>query len=120
MINIYKETLLDHYKTPRNRGTLLAPDFSSGQFNPLCGDAVSMQGHIKDGIITQVRFEGKGCVISQATASLLTEYVTNMPIFQVEKLSSDDILKLIGITLGPTRLQCALLPLKVLQKGINA
>jgi len=73
-MKFYKELLMDHFKNPRNRGRLENADFTISQFNPSCGDKISVEGIIQDGILTQVAFEGKGCVISQAAASMLSEY----------------------------------------------
>lgn len=118
---MYQELLLDHYRNPRNRGTLLDADFMSREYNPSCGDSVSFQGIIDvHGCVSAIAFEGAGCVISQATASLLSEHVKGMLASQVLGLSKDAIVELIGIELGPTRLKCALLPLEALQQGIAA
>jgi nitrogen fixation NifU-like protein len=116
---MYQEELMDHYQHPRYRGILTGADFDSGQYNPSCGDAVSMQGKVADGIITHIAFEGKGCVISQATASMLAEYALGKPIDELLQFSVDDILQLIKIPLGPTRLKCALLSLHALKEGIK-
>lgn len=118
-VNVYQELLMDHYRNPRNRGTLGSPDFSSGQYNPSCGDSVSMQGHVIDSVLTTVAFEGKGCVISQATASLLTQKSLQQSLDVIMNLDKNAVLSMIGIQLGPTRLKCALLPLMALQDGIK-
>ena len=118
MLNLYQETLMDHYRNPRNHGSLTNPDFASGRYNPSCGDAISIAGRLEKGLVTACSFEGKGCVISQATASLLTQKVTGMRVGDIQSLDVDAILDLIGIMLGPTRLKCALLPLEALQGGI--
>ena len=119
MNNLYKDILLDHYRNPRNKGTLEKPDFASGDYNPSCGDGVSMQGIVENGAIKEVMFQGSGCVISQATASLLTQAVVGKAIDDVLAFSNEDIQKMIGMQLGPVRLKCALLPLYVLQKGLQ-
>lgn len=116
---MYKIVLFDHYKTPRNKGILDSPHFSSQLANPSCGDVVSFQGKTTQEIVTAIAFSGTGCVISQATASLLGEYVLNKPISQILLLNKDFIEKLIGMQLGPLRLKCALLPLETLQKAIQ-
>ena len=116
--NFYKDELLDHFKFPRNIGTLTNPDFEERDENPSCGDKVSIQGKVKHNIISDLKFEGSGCVISQATASMLTQFVKGKSLDKVLNLNKDDILYLIGIKLGPTRLKCALLSLHVLQKSI--
>lgn len=117
-MNIYQATLMDHYKNPRNRGTLPMPDFSSEQLNPSCGDQVCMAGMIQGDVITSVVFQGTGCVISQATASLLTTHVIGFSRAMILGMDSAAVQKLIGMELGPTRLKCALLPLQALQQGI--
>ncbi len=118
-MNIYQEELMDHYRNPRHRGVLKHPDFDTGQYNPSCGDAVGMQGIIKDGKLVEIAFEGKGCVISQAAASMLCACALNKSINKLVSLHADDILELIKIPLGPTRLKCALLALYALKEGIK-
>lgn len=118
-MKLYKEELLDHYRFSAYRGKLIKPDFSSGQFNPTCGDQVSFEGKISDGIIIEVAFEGSGCVISQATASMVAELVKGKSIDYALALNSQDILVLICMDLGPTRLKCALLSLHALQEGLQ-
>lgn len=117
--NLYQETLMDHYRNPRNRGAIPNPDFSSGVYNPSCGDAISMEGIIAEGAIRQLVFEGKGCVISQASASLLTQKVMGYTIHDVTALDTPFMQSLVGMSLGPTRLTCALLPLQALQDGLK-
>ena len=117
-MNIYKELLLEHYRNPRNRGNLDGADFSSQEFNPSCGDRIIFQGKVQDGIISELWFTGHGCVISQATASLLIEHSCNKSVDSAKILSADDIKSMLGTELGPTRLKCALLPLQALQKGL--
>lgn len=116
---LYHEELLEHYTRPRNRGTVAQPDFSSGVLNPSCGDEISMQGLIKDETITQCVFDGKGCVISLAAASLLTEWVTGLSLEAVLDLTPADMIALVKLQLGPNRLRCALLALEALHKGLR-
>ena len=117
-MNIYQEDLLDHYENPSNYGTLPDPDISHEEDNPLCGDQIRIDLHVdEDDTITAVRFSGHGCTISLATASMLTEEIEGKSLSEVKKLTKDDILDMIGIPLGPVRLKCALLPLKVLKAG---
>lgn len=118
-MNIYQAILMDHYKNPRNRGTVSMPDFSSEQLNPSCGDQICMAGTVHENHITQVMFEGYGCVISQATASMLTVYALGSSLDMLLTVDSSAVQKLIGMELGPTRLKCALLPLQALQQGIQ-
>lgn len=118
MMNIYQELLLDHYRYPRNCGSLSKSDFFSKQYNPSCGDSVQFAGCISKEIIKKVVFEGQGCVISQATASMLTEVVKNKILHEIHLLDKDFIMRMIGMQLGPIRIKCALLPLIALQEGI--
>jgi nitrogen fixation protein NifU and related proteins len=118
-MNLYQAILMDHYQNPRNYGTLENPDFESGEQNPSCGDTISLQGTINNNHITVLRFIAHGCVISTATASLLTEYVQNASLESIENISPEQLQEIVGITLGPLRLKCALLPLNALKKGIH-
>lgn len=116
-MNIYQEELLDHYENPSNYGTLPNPDISHEEDNPLCGDKIRIDLIVEDDIIKEVRFSGHGCTISLAAASMLTEEIVGKSLTEVKKLSRDDILDMIGIPLGPVRVKCALLALKVLKAG---
>ena len=115
---LYRENILDHYKHPRNRGTLEDPDFSYEDANPLCGDHLRMDFKVKDGVIEQVRFMGHGCSISQAAASMLTEHLEGMRLDDAKRIGRDDVLEMLGIELGPVRLKCALLALKTMKAGL--
>ncbi|HRN78044.1 MAG TPA: iron-sulfur cluster assembly scaffold protein [Candidatus Dependentiae bacterium] len=117
-MNLYQHTLMDHYRNPRNKGTLDNPDFSSGQINPSCGDEIIMQGCITNNQVTRLVFDGHGCVITQATASMLTEAALNKSIEELAALDKDFVLAMIGMELGPTRIRCALLPLEALHTGL--
>ena len=119
MLNFYQEVLMDHYRNPRNNGVIEGADFSCEQRNSSCGDEVLYTGLIKDNKLGDVLFQGKGCVISQATASLLSEYAKNNSLEAILKLDKDDIVAMIGMQLGPVRLLCGLLPLTALQNGIR-
>lgn len=119
MKNLYQAQLLEHYQNPRNKGRLPGATFSSRKHNPSCGDAVSIEGIIEDGVVKKMMFEGVGCVISQATASMLSDKVVGMTLDEVLSLDAAAIQQLIGMQLGPTRLKCALLPLMALQEGIK-
>jgi nitrogen fixation NifU-like protein len=113
----YREYILDHYKNPRNYGRLEAPEISHEEYNPLCGDLVGMDLRVADGVIQDVRFHGRGCAISQASASLLTERLKGMSLEEARTLSKEDVLDELGIDISPARLKCALLSLKVLKVG---
>lgn len=118
-MNLYQEELLDHYRFPRNLGIIENPDFSHNVNNFSCGDSISISGKINNNILEEVKFQGSGCVISQATASMLSEKVINKDIFFINNLDKNYILNLINIPVGPTRLRCALLALEALHEGIK-
>lgn len=119
MDDFYKENILDHYRNPRHKGTLEEPTHSYQDHNPLCGDVLQIDLHVnEEEIIDRVAFSGKGCAISQASASMLTEMLEGMPLEKAKQLDKEDILDLLGIEIGPTRMKCALLSLKVLKSGI--
>jgi nitrogen fixation NifU-like protein len=115
---IYKDIILDYYRNPRNFGDLPEPDVRAKDSNPLCGDIIEMQLKIKDGKVDDIRFKGKGCAISQASASMLTEVVKGKTLDEVKALGKPDVLELLGIDPGPTRIKCALLGLKVVKLGV--
>lgn len=118
---MYQEELMDHAKYPRNKKAIVNPDFSTEELNPSCGDKIHMEGTIThNNIINNIGFDGSGCVISQATASMLTEQCTGKSIDDILALNKDFVLELIKIPLGPNRLKCALLPLNVLQSGLRS
>jgi nitrogen fixation NifU-like protein len=117
--DIYREIILDHYRNPRNKGKLPQADVSTHDSNPLCGDEIDIHLKVEQGKIKDIKFEGRGCAISQASASMLTEMVMDKPLTAVKDLVKDDILENIGLmNLGPARIKCALLSLKVLKMGM--
>ena len=113
----YREYILDHYKNPRNFGRLDHPDITHEENNPLCGDVVGMDFQVKGGLIEDIRFHGRGCAISQASASLLTERLKGMQLDEAKKINKDDVIGALGIDISPARIKCALLSLKVLKVG---
>ena len=117
--SIYKDLILHHWRNPKNFGKLKNPSKIAFSENPFCGDRIKMEAKIKKGKIKEIKFSGKGCIISLATASLLTEHVKGKEILKLKNLDKEFILNLIGLKLGPTRLKCALLPLEVFQKLIK-
>lgn len=117
---MYQEELMDHYHHPRHNGQLADPDIDTQEVNPSCGDSVSMQAKVVNNKIVEIAFTGKGCVISQATASMLCEYALHKSLSELQEFSTQNLLELIKISLGPTRLKCALLSLHALQEGINS
>jgi nitrogen fixation NifU-like protein len=119
MDDLYREVIIEHYKNPSYRGKLDPYDISFADNNPLCGDHIQIDLRIDaDGVVSDARFDGHGCAISQASADLLVESIIGKPLEEVKKLNKDSVLELLGIELGPVRLKCALLSLKVLKAGV--
>jgi len=116
--DLYRQNILDHYQSPRNFGTLEHPDISAEDSNPLCGDVIRIDLKIEDGKVADVRFSGKGCSISRAAASMLTEEIRGKSLEEVKRIGKDEVLEMLGIELGPVRLKCALLALKTLKVGV--
>ncbi|MBI1794970.1 MAG: SUF system NifU family Fe-S cluster assembly protein [Chloroflexi bacterium] len=118
MDDLYREVIIEHYKNPSYRGKLDPHDISFADNNPLCGDHIQIDLRVDDGKVSEARFDGHGCAISQASADLLVESVIGKSLEDVKKMNRQDILDLLGIELGPVRLKCALLSLKVLKAGV--
>ena len=118
MNDLFRETILDHAKHPRCRGSLERPDVVAADANPLCGDELRMEFRLRDGVIDAVRFSGHGCSISQAAASMLCERIEGTALESARTLSRDDVLDMLGVELGPVRLKCALLALKTMKSGL--
>lgn len=119
MDDLYRELIIDRYKNPHYRGTLDPHDISFQDDNPLCGDHIRIDLRVaEDGRVQEALFDGHGCAISQASADLLIESILGKNIEEVKALSKDDLLELMGLELGPVRLKCALLSLKVLKAGV--
>lgn len=120
MDDMYREQILEHAKHPHNFGTLEAPTHTHEEHNPLCGDRVRIDLLVEGDRIADVRFSGRGCAISQASASLLTDELRGKTVEQAKAYSKEELLELIGIPLSknPTRLKCALLSLKTLKAGL--
>jgi nitrogen fixation NifU-like protein len=118
--DIYRELILDYYRNPRNFGKLERFDIDSRDTNPLCGDEIEMQIRVGDGRnIEEIKFTGKGCAISQASASLLTELAKGKKLEWVKEVAKEDVFKMLGDPdLGPSRVKCALLGMKVLKTGV--
>ncbi len=119
MDDLYREVIIEHYKNPSFRGTLDPHDISFADDNPLCGDHIQIDLRVNsEGIITDARFDGHGCAISQASADLLMELILGKTVDAVKMLGRQNVLDMLGIELGPVRLKCALLSLKVLKAGV--
>ena len=118
MDDLYRENILDHYRYPQNKGHLEHPDIHYHDVNPFCGDEITMELKLDGDRIVDVAFDGKGCAISMAAASMLTEELVGMTLDEVKALDKDFILDMLGIEIGPVRLKCALLSLKVVKAGV--
>ena len=117
--SMYRENILDHYKRPRNRGKLAHASCCAEGDNPFCGDEISFCIKVgKSGKLEEVKFDGHACAICIASASILSEEVSNRKISEARAFSKEKLLALLGIDPGPTRLKCALLPLKVMKLAI--
>ncbi|MDG6952693.1 MAG: SUF system NifU family Fe-S cluster assembly protein [Nitrososphaerota archaeon] len=117
--DIYRELILDYYRNPRNFGKLEKFDIDAHDTNPLCGDEIEMQIMVGGDKIQEIKFTGKGCAISQASASMLTELAKGKPLEWVKQASKEDVFKMLGNPdLGPSRVKCALLGFKVLKTGV--
>jgi nitrogen fixation protein NifU and related proteins len=110
--------ILDHFKNPRNYKRISEPDISYEEGNPLCGDVIRFDLKIKNNKVSETGFSGKGCAISQASASILTEMIMNNDLESIREITADDLLEAIGMRISPVRLKCALLSLKVLKSGL--
>jgi len=115
---LYREEIMDHYQNPRNFGRMPDADVSYHDYNPVCGDDVTMQLKMENGTVKEAMFTGKGCAISQAAASMLTEQIYEKSIKVVVAMTQNDMLEIIKINPGPVRIKCALLALRAVQKGI--
>lgn len=119
MDDLYREVIIEHYKNPSYRGRLDPHDVQFEDNNPLCGDHIEITLQTaEDGTVKDARFDGHGCAISQASADLLIESIIGKPLEEVKQLNKQSILDMLGIDLGPVRLKCALLSLKVLKAGV--
>ena len=119
MDDLYREQIIERYKNPQYRGHLDPHDIQFEDDNPLCGDHIEITIRVNgDGKVTEAAFEGKGCAISQASADLLVESIHGKTLEEVKAMNKQDILDMLGIDLGPVRLKCALLSLKVIKAGV--
>jgi nitrogen fixation protein NifU and related proteins len=114
----YREYILDHYRNPRNYGKLEQPDVHAEDSNPLCGDQLALDLQIEGDHVTAVRFQGRGCAISQASASMLSEMIEGKTTQEVIHLGKDEVLDALGIAISPARTKCAFLCLRVLHRGL--
>jgi nitrogen fixation NifU-like protein len=112
---LYRDYILEHYKHPRNFGTLEPHDLEFHDHNPLCGDELGVHLRVEDGRVAQLRFHGQGCAISQAAASITSDELIGLLVDEVAALDADWVIDQLGIEISPTRRKCALLALKVMR-----
>jgi len=118
-LDMYQERIMDHYENPYHRGTLPVPTLECYNHNPLCGDEVRVQARVdEEGRVAEAYFEGEGCVISLAAASMLMEAVEGKSLAEVKAMTRQDMLDLLGIRLTTMRVKCAMLALRTLEKAI--
>lgn len=117
-MNIYAEEIIAQYEHPHNKGRIANASASFHEYNPTCGDDITVYLVIKDGKVSDVKFDGSGCAISVASASMLTDEIKGKRLEEVEKLGVHDLIDLIGIDPGPARLKCATISLKSIKKAL--
>jgi len=118
-MNIAYEEIMERYKEPINQGTIENPNLKFKDSNPLCGDEIEIQASIENNQIKNIKFTSIGCVISKASVDILSDHVNNKNIDEVSNITNDEMLELLGISVTPMRLKCALLGLIILKKGIK-
>lgn len=112
------DELIDHYKFPRHRGEVKDPHFTASLLNQSCGDRISISGHVAGGRIVACAFQGEGCVLSQAAASMLMERIIGLPIADLPSIDAAYMQERVGVPVGPTRLRCVLLALEAVRLGV--
>lgn len=118
-MNIYQENILDHYRNPRHYRTLASPSFTIDEHNPFCGDQLHFEGRIEDGKLEELTFQGGGCAISMAAASMLAEHVQGKPVAEIRDFSDAEMLEHLGVPLSPTRTKCGLLAISGVRRGLK-
>jgi nitrogen fixation NifU-like protein len=119
MDDFYRENILDHYKNPRNSGHMDHPTAIAEGVNPLCGDELAVELEVDGGIVTDIRYNGRGCAISQAAASMLSDVVKGKRVEDLAGIGKEDVLEELGIPLTPIRLKCAMLSVGVLKVALS-
>jgi nitrogen fixation NifU-like protein len=119
MDDLYRDYILEHYRRPHNFGVLDNATLSQEGANPLCGDRITLQLRVRDGVIDGVGFTGRGCAISQASASLLTDEIKGKQVDTVNEMGSDQVLEMLGIEISPARMKCAMLSLETLHGALE-
>ena len=117
--NIYREHLIELYKSPSNYGELEKANKKATEYNSLCGDEITMHLIVRKGKVEDIKFSGSGCVMSIVSASMLTDKIKGLSVDEIKKLSHEDILEMFKIKLNPARIKCALLPLEAVRKALG-
>ncbi len=116
---MYRENIIDHYKYPHNHGTIGNADIRQTENNPLCGDVVTVSLKLNDGKVKDIKFQGRGCAISQAATSMLTDDIKGKTLEEIKKISREDVVNMLGIEIGLVRTKCAVLGLVAVKEGIK-
>ncbi|MBL7056178.1 SUF system NifU family Fe-S cluster assembly protein [Candidatus Woesearchaeota archaeon] len=116
---MYREHIMDHYKNPHNKGTLDDADLTRTEKNPLCGDVITISLKLENKKVSEVKFEGRGCAISQAAASMITDEVKGKNVDEIENMTREDVVNMLGIEIGPVRTKCATLGLVAVKEAIK-
>ena len=116
---MYRENILDHYKNPHNHGTIENAEIKFTENNPLCGDVITVNLKLNDHKVEDVKFSGRGCAISLSATSMLTDEIKGKTLEQINNIKREDVVKLLGIDVGPVRTKCAVLGLVAIKNGIE-
>ena len=119
VVNPYGPLLIEHFRNPRNKGTLASPTISQEGTNPLCGDRVRIELRLEDDMVRDARFTANACAICVASASMLTDLVRNAPLDEVETLLVDDLLRALEAQIPHARMNCVRLPLTVMHTAVH-
>lgn len=116
---LYRELILEEYKHPQNKGRVASPTHEAHEHNPLCGDELTLTLSVTDGTIHEIKFDGKGCALSIASASLFTEHVKGRAVTEVQAMNEQELLQLLGVTPNPMRMKCVVLVMKALAHALR-
>mgnify|MGYP000449784377 CR=1 FL=1 len=119
MVDLYQQNIIDHFKNPENYGVLEDAEIVRAEYNPLCGDKITVYMKFDKEILAEILFEGSGCAISQAAMSMLSEEIKGKSKPEILSITKDDIVEMLGIDIGPTRLKCALLGWQAVRNAIG-
>jgi len=116
---IYRENILDHYKNPHNKGEIENAEITFTENNPLCGDVITINLKLNEHKVEEMKFNGRGCAISQSATSMLTDEVIGKTLDEIKNIKREDVVDLLGIEIGPVRTKCAVLGLVAVKEGIK-